>query len=119
MSPPVQIRRVDPFDTVEHNLWWQAYAEAKRADMGENALIWTLEESRAEMQQRSEATERRTHVAVLDGAVVGGRSLQRHSPETPRIYTYNAASNAHMLAVNTRLGFRPTGRLGELQKKVG
>ena len=25
----------------------------------------------------------------------------------------------HMLAVNTRLGFRPTGRLGELQKKVG
>lgn len=40
-----------------------------------NALIWTLEESRAEMQQRSETTERRTYVAVLDGAVVGGGSL--------------------------------------------
>lgn len=75
MNTSVQIRRVDPFHTVEHNLWWQAYAEAKRADMGENALIWTLEESRAEMQQRSETTERRTYVAVLDGAVVGGGSL--------------------------------------------
>ena len=43
MTSPVQIRRVDSFDTAEHNLWWQTYAEAKRADMGENALIWTLE----------------------------------------------------------------------------
>jgi len=71
----MQIHRVDPFDTAEHDLWWHAYAEAKRADMGENALIWTLEESRAEMQQRSATTERRTYIAVRDGSVVGGGSL--------------------------------------------
>lgn len=75
MSYAVQIRRVDPFDIAEHDLWWRAYAEAKRADMGENALIWTLEESRAEMQQRSATTERRTYVAVHGGSVVGGGSL--------------------------------------------
>lgn len=75
MHSTIQIRRVDPFDTADHNLWWQAYAEAKRADMGENALIWTLEESRAEMQQRSATTDRRTYVAVRGGSVVGGGSL--------------------------------------------
>ena len=75
MHSSIRIRRVDPFDTADHNQWWQAYADAKRADMGENALIWTLEESRAEMQQRSATTDRRTYVAVRDGSVVGGGSL--------------------------------------------
>lgn len=75
MTSEIEIRRVNPFDTVEHNLWWQTYAEAKRADMGENALIWTLEESRAEMQQRSATTERRTYVALREGSAVGGGSL--------------------------------------------
>ncbi len=63
--------------------------------------------------------EDRDHRLGLRVKVENLRMLQRRSPGTPRIYTYNAASNAHMLAVNTRLGFRPSGRLGELQKKVG
>ena len=75
MTSALEIRRVGPFDTVEHNLWWQAYAEAKRADMGENALVWTLEESRAEMQQTSATTDRRAYVALRAGAVVGSGSL--------------------------------------------
>lgn len=47
------------------------------------------------------------------------RMLQRAAPHTPAVYTYNAESNTHMLAVNTLLGFRPTERMGELQKRLG
>ncbi|PKI90788.1 hypothetical protein CW368_08955 [Actinomycetales bacterium SN12] len=96
MTSPLQIRSVDPFDTAEHNLWWQTYAEANRADMSENALIWTLEESRTEMQQRSATTERRTYVALRDGAVVGGGSL-----------ALSLKDNLHSATV------------GELQKRIG
>ena len=46
------------------------------------------------------------------------RMLQRHSPATTRIYTFNADSNTHMLAVNARLGFRTTARMAELQKRL-
>ena len=47
------------------------------------------------------------------------RRLQRELPRTPRVVTFNAESNTHMLAVNTALGFRPSGRLAELQKRIG
>lgn len=47
------------------------------------------------------------------------RALQQHSPQTPRVYTFNAESNAHMLAVNARLGFTLTARMAELQKRLG
>ena len=46
------------------------------------------------------------------------RLLQRESPQTPAVYTYNAESNAPMLAVNTLLGFHPRERMGELQKQL-
>lgn len=47
------------------------------------------------------------------------RSLMHEAPHVPAVYTYNAESNAHMLAVNTLLGFVPTERMGELQKRLG
>ncbi|MFD6698004.1 MULTISPECIES: GNAT family N-acetyltransferase [unclassified Microbacterium] len=47
------------------------------------------------------------------------RRLQQELPRTPRVVTYNAESNEHMLAVNVALGFRPSGRLAELQKRIG
>lgn len=47
------------------------------------------------------------------------RMLQHEAPQTRAVYTYNADSNAHMLAVNTLLGFRPSERMGELQKHLG
>ncbi|WP_309065834.1 GNAT family N-acetyltransferase [Microbacterium sp.] len=46
------------------------------------------------------------------------RMLQRHTPLPPQIYTFNADSNTHMLAVNRRLGFEPVGRMAELQKRT-
>jgi GNAT superfamily N-acetyltransferase len=47
------------------------------------------------------------------------RMLACEAPHTNAVYTYNAESNAHMLAVNTLLGFRPSERMGELQKRLG
>lgn len=72
---PLEILRVDSFDPMAVDAWWEAYADAKRADMGENALIWSREESRTELQQDSATTERRAYVAVRDGIVVGSGSL--------------------------------------------
>ncbi|MFK3676551.1 GNAT family N-acetyltransferase [Microbacterium sp. NPDC090218] len=46
------------------------------------------------------------------------RLLQHEAPQARAVYTYNAESNAHMLAVNTLLGFVPTERMGELQKRL-
>lgn len=47
------------------------------------------------------------------------RMLRDHAPETRAVYTYNAESNEHMRAINTALGFRPSERMGELQKRLG
>jgi GNAT superfamily N-acetyltransferase len=75
MASALEIRRVDPFHTSEVDSWWEAYAAARQADMGENALHWSLEESRTELQQESATTDRRAYIAVLDGEVVGSGSL--------------------------------------------
>jgi hypothetical protein len=47
------------------------------------------------------------------------RLLQRESPETTTLVTFNADGNAPMIAVNDLLGFEPTARLGELQRRLG
>jgi len=44
--------------------------------------------------------------------------LQQEQPEARLLVTYNAEVNAHMIAVNEALGFRPVERLGEFQKKL-
>lgn len=44
--------------------------------------------------------------------------LQAAAPEVTTVSTYNAESNAHMVAVNDRIGFVPVARLGEFQKLV-
>ncbi|WP_460797035.1 GNAT family N-acetyltransferase [Microbacterium sp. GXF0217] len=69
------ISRIDPFDDDAYNAWWEAYAAARRVDMGENAVIWSRDESRAELQQPSATTERRAFVALQGGAVVGSASI--------------------------------------------
>lgn len=44
------------------------------------------------------------------------RLLQRERPDIVRLTTYNAEVNAHMVAVNDALGFRPVAWLGDFQK---
>jgi RimJ/RimL family protein N-acetyltransferase len=44
--------------------------------------------------------------------------LQQERPDLKLVTTYNAEVNAHMIAVNEALGFRPVERLGEFQKKL-
>lgn len=75
MTAAPEIRRVDPFHPSDVDAWWEAYASARHADMGENALVWTREECRTELQQQSATTERRAYLALVDGAVVGSGSL--------------------------------------------
>jgi len=46
------------------------------------------------------------------------RQLQAGAPGVDHVVTWNAESNAHMVAVNERLGFVPTERMGEFQKRL-
>ncbi|MFE6735591.1 GNAT family N-acetyltransferase [Microbacterium sp. NPDC057650] len=73
----LEIVTVDPFDDDAVDAWWDAYAEARRADMGEHALVWSREERRAELQERTGTSETRAYIAAQDGAVVGSGSLTR------------------------------------------
>ena len=45
--------------------------------------------------------------------------LQEERPDLKVLTTYNAEVNAHMIAVNDAMGFRPVERLGEFQRKLG
>ena len=47
------------------------------------------------------------------------RLLQERAPDIALLSTYNAESNAHMIAVNDRLGFVPVARMGEFQRRLG
>ena len=47
------------------------------------------------------------------------RRLRAERPEFTEVITGNAASNAHMLRINTRLGYRPYRATGEWQADVG
>lgn len=42
--------------------------------------------------------------------------IVQEQPDARRIYTWNAAENEHMLAVNVSLGFEPAGFTGQWQK---
>lgn len=60
----------------------------------------------------------RGHRLGLAVKVANLRLLQRERPDLHELTTYNAEVNAHMVAVNERLGFEPVARLGEFEKIV-
>jgi GNAT superfamily N-acetyltransferase len=60
----------------------------------------------------------RGHRLGLAVKVANLRLLQRESPQSAVLVTFNADSNEPMIAVNDLLGFEPTARLGELQKRL-
>ncbi len=63
--------------------------------------------------------DHRGHRLGVAVKVANLRLLQRAQPEVVRLTTYNAEVNAHMIAVNEALGFRPVARLGDFQKRLG
>lgn len=75
MSSGLTITLIDPADRIQYDAWWDAYAAARRADLGEDAIVWSREESRTELLQESATTSRRAFVAMRDGEVVGACSL--------------------------------------------
>ncbi|WP_217182913.1 GNAT family N-acetyltransferase [Streptomyces sp. AC495_CC817] len=71
----LEIIRIDPFDDALVDDWWDAYAAAERADRGRDAIVWSREESRMELQQTSAVVDRRAYLLRDRGAVVGSASL--------------------------------------------
>ena len=71
----VEISRIDPFDPIEVEAWGQAYAAAERADRGSDAVVWSLAESRSELQQESAVVDRRAYLLRDGDEVVGSASL--------------------------------------------
>lgn len=71
----LEITRIEPFDDAAVDAWWDAYAEAERADRGSDATVWSREESRSELQQQSTVTERRAYLLRDGGTVAGSASL--------------------------------------------
>lgn len=71
----IEISRIDPFDPRDVDAWWEAYAAAERADRGADAVVWSLAESRSELQQDSAVVDRRAFLLREGGEVVGSASL--------------------------------------------
>ncbi|MBI9115957.1 GNAT family N-acetyltransferase [Sanguibacter suaedae] len=63
--------------------------------------------------------EHRGHRLGMLLKTVNLRELARTRPSTRRVHTWNAEENAHMLAINVALGFRPAGVLALWQKRLG
>jgi hypothetical protein len=62
--------------------------------------------------------EDRGHRLGLAVKVANLRLLQARFPRVASVATFNAASNVHMISVNEALGFVPTERSGEFQKRL-
>lgn len=60
----------------------------------------------------------RGHRLGMAVKVANLRQLQAAAPGVDHVVTWNAEANAHMVAVNDRLGFVPTERMGEFQKRL-
>src|SRR5690606_6372506 len=71
----LEITRIDPFDDAAVDAWWGVYAEAERADRGAEVAVWSLRESRFELQQPARIIERRAYLVRLRSEVVASARL--------------------------------------------
>lgn len=60
----------------------------------------------------------RGHRLGLATKVENQRRFQTRFPDVRAVHSWNAEENAHMVAINDRLGFRPVERLVEMQRKL-
>lgn len=83
----LELTRIDPFDPVAVTVWWDIYAAAERADRGAGTAVWTRNESQHELQQATEAIDRRAYLARIDGEVVAGGRLALPLRDNTRVAT--------------------------------
>ncbi|MGO2745581.1 GNAT family N-acetyltransferase [Microbacterium sp.] len=91
----LELTHIDPFDTTAVDQWWDIYAAAERADRGADTTVWTRNESRHELQQNTEAIERRAYLARIDGEIVASARLalpQRDNMRTAALGVHVAPS---------------------------
>jgi GNAT superfamily N-acetyltransferase len=81
----IEISRIDPSDDRAVDAWWEAYAAAERADRGADAVVWSREESRSELQQQSAIVDRRAYLLRAGAKVVGSASLALPLKDNTRV----------------------------------
>ncbi|WP_461164784.1 hypothetical protein [Arthrobacter sp. R4-81] len=64
------------------------------------------------------ASDRRGHRLGMLVKIANIRRAQEAWPAARSVLTWNASENRHMLAINTSLGFKPSGFEGEWQKRL-
>jgi GNAT superfamily N-acetyltransferase len=104
----------------EHSL----VAAARHRPSGELAAYSVLQIAAARpwLASQDDTLVAAAHRGHRLGMLVKIRNLRRLLAEYPavqRVITFNAAENSHMLAINTALGFRPSGYDGEWQRTAG
>ncbi|AEG45633.1 GNAT family N-acetyltransferase [Isoptericola variabilis] len=86
---------------------------------GMTTLVWRRDRPACTEQESTVVLpEHRGHRLGMLVKAVNLRAHARLRPETRRIYTWNNEDNAHMLAINVALGFRPAGGSAELQARL-
>ncbi|MBO0706661.1 MAG: PE-PGRS family protein, partial [Candidatus Dormibacteraeota bacterium] len=66
----LDIVQLDVYDDAQYAAYYAVYADAERADRGEDADTWTLTEARAELRQKSSTMQRTAYAGLDDGVLV-------------------------------------------------
>lgn len=114
----------------ENEARWQdigrhtVFAMARHVPTGEAVAYTYLQSSphRPAAAYQEDTLVAREHRGHRLGTLVKTAALRRFAAERPRVqrvHTWNAGENAHMLAINTALGFRPVSVEGVWEKRMG
>ena len=95
---------------------------ARHRPSGELAghTVVVVDAEQPEIAEQHDTTVVRAHRGHRLGLLLKAEMLlwlADDEPQIQRIYTNNAESNRHMIAVNDRLGYRPVGRVVEFQRR--
>jgi RimJ/RimL family protein N-acetyltransferase len=96
---------------------------ARHVPTGEPAghTVVVVDAEQPEIAEQHDTSVVRAHRGHRLGLLLKAEMLQwlaDAEPQLERIYTWNAESNRHMIAVNERLGYRATGRAVEYQRRA-
>ncbi|WP_374929185.1 GNAT family N-acetyltransferase [Kytococcus sedentarius] len=99
------------------------FAMARHTPTGQAVAYTYLQSSphRPAAAYQEDTLVAREHRGHRLGTLVKTAALRRFAAERPgveRIHTWNAGENAHMLAINTALGFRPVSLEGIWEKRM-